>query len=91
LSQRPHQPADADVINNKDKFDDWIDHLHSFVHMIQDEQSPSPNFPYTPTFITGAQISSEEDNHYDLIPCSKIVKIANSRIEAVKQWHQDLQ
>jgi hypothetical protein len=60
--------------------------------MIQDERSPSPIFPYTPTFIAGAQISSEEeDDRYNLIPRSKIAKLANSRIEAVKQWHQDLQ
>jgi hypothetical protein len=79
LSRRPCQPADADVIDNKDEFDDWIDRLHSFVHMIQDERSPSPNFPYTPTFIAGAQISSEEeDDHYNVIPCSKI---ANSRFK----------
>jgi hypothetical protein len=82
----------VDAINNKDEFNNWIDCLHSFVHMIQDKQSPSSHFSYTPTFITGAQISSEEeDDRYDLIPCSNIVKIADSRIEAVKQWHQDLQ
>jgi hypothetical protein len=82
----------VDAMNDEDEFNDWINHLHSFVHMIQDKRLPSPIFPYSLTFITGAQISSEEeDDHYDLIPRSKIAEFANSRIEAVKQWHQDLQ
>ena len=35
LSQRPRQPGDPELVDDEDKFDDWINQLHGFVHIIQ--------------------------------------------------------
>ena len=35
LSWRPRQPGDPEPVDDEDKFDDWIDQLHSFLHIIQ--------------------------------------------------------
>jgi hypothetical protein len=72
LSQRPQQPGNPDEENDKEEFNDWIDHLHSFIHMIQSESCTLHSLPPAQCLsasITGAQISSiGEGDSYDIIP-----------------------
>jgi hypothetical protein len=72
LSQRPRQPGNPDEDNDEEEFDDWINCLHGFVHMIQGESCTFYSLPPVQCLsasITGAQISSiGEGDTYDIIP-----------------------
>ena len=45
LSRRPRQPDDIDPDDADDGFDDWIDNMYSFMHMIQPALSPPLPIP----------------------------------------------
>jgi hypothetical protein len=95
LSRRPRQPGDPDEDNDEEEFDDWIDSLHGFIHMVQSESRTLHSLPPVQCLsasIAGAQISSiGEGDSYDIIPQSEIAKSHDSRLTAIRQWHQDLQ
>jgi len=103
LSRRPLQPGDPPEDADED-FEDWIDNLHGFAHMIQ----PFPryaNAPPTVSVFTGVQIRSEEerntdtvdqiidleDDDYEQIPRSENAKRDDLKIEAVYKWLDDLE
>jgi hypothetical protein len=95
LSRRPRQPGDSDEDNDEEEFDDWINSLHGFIHMVQSESRTLHSLPPVQCLsasIAGARISSiGEGDSYDIIPRSEIAKSHDSRLTAICQWHQDLQ
>ena len=74
-------------------FDDWIDNLHGFIHMIQ----PLPIRQRT-TFDSLQILSVEEDREnqldrellYDDIPRNEKDEKEEERLEMVKKWHKTL-
>ena len=93
LSRRPRQPGDPGPVDDEDKFDNWIDQLHSFVHIIQ------PIGVQKSKDFAGAQILSleEVENEQAMgeaqeegIPRSNMAEKEDERVEKVKHWHQTL-
>jgi len=84
LSRRPRQPDD-DPDPEEDDFEDWVDHLHGFLHFIND--TPAPAHPahlsrISSFVLTGdSQNFSEEENptqspslSYNLVPRTDLAK-----------------
>lgn len=104
LSRRKPQPGDQP--EPEDDFDDWIDQVHGFPHMILPTSSHiSDQPPATLYILTGSQSQddNEDDDAYDrshnhqikpdsysIIPRSDLARAADKRILIVKQWHEDL-
>jgi hypothetical protein len=103
LSRRKPQPGD--VPEPEDDFDDWIDQVHGFPHMIL---STSPNTfespPSTFYMLAGSltQDDDEDDDVYDrehlhrtkpdsyrTVPRTDQARKADDRVRLVQQWHQD--
>ena len=93
LSRRPRQPDDPIMDDDKFDFDNWIDNLHGFIHMIQ----PLPVRQHT-TLDRVQILSVEEDRGnqldrellYDDVPRNKRNEKEELRIEMVKEWHKTL-
>jgi len=99
LSRRPRQPDDDEVIDDSDEFEDWIDRVHSFVHIVN-KQAPRHNSPkFVSTFVQRQDLSGEEEDDrqssfedsYEAIPRSDAAKAEDERILKVKKWLVDLQ
>ena len=60
LSRRPKQPDDRDE-DDDEEFDDWIDNLYSFVHMIQMHQKSRTPFTTRPRLEPAAILALTED------------------------------
>ena len=101
LSHRPRQPDD-DPDPEEDDFEDWVDRLHGFLHMINDVHAPTQAtyYPRISSFVlTGdSQNFSEEENpaqspsqSYDLVPRTDIAKSDDLRLTLVRKWLQDLE
>ena len=96
LSRQPAQP-DNDIkdIEEEDdeEFEDWIDRLHGFLHIINGIENNTVTSEPTASFLSilaTAQISSEEeDNSYDIVPCSENAKSDDAKLLAIRKWHQD--
>jgi hypothetical protein len=91
LSRRTRQPDD--LAEEEDDFDDWIDRLHGFLHIINSiEPTPTTSTP-TSSFVSilaTAQISSEEEeDSYDIIPRSENAKSDDLKLLAIRKWHLD--
>ena len=93
LSRRPRQPDDPIMDDDDFDFDDWIDNLHGFIHMIQ----PLP--VRQGATIDGVQILSVEEDcrnqldeelSYDDIPRNEKDEKEEVRLEMVKEWHKTL-
>jgi len=102
LSRRRPQPGDEDEPD--DDFEDWIDNVHGFIHMI----NPLPRFHSTLTdtppitcFITDNtrddspephQNKPEQDNpvNYDTVPRSEAAIKADDRLLKIKPWLETL-
>ena len=74
-------------------FNDWIDNLHGFIHMIQ----PLPIRQHAS--LNGVQILSVEEDHehqldrelsYDDVPRDDRAEKKNLGLELVKEWHKML-
>ncbi len=94
LSRRPPQPNDTPQPD--DDFDDWIDRLHGFVHIVNPalpKPLPREN-PLISTFLTASIQSQEESppppDSYDLIPCNDSAIKDDLRILSVEKFLQDL-
>ena len=106
LSWRRPQPGDLD--EPEDNFEDWVDQVNGFMHMIN--ASPShptqvANLVSTPPIacyvIESTRNPSLEpsdetaSNNYDTlymdVPRSDSAKAADTRLDAVKIWHQTLE
>ena len=93
LSRHPKQPDDPVMDDNDFDFDNWIDNLHGFIHMIQ----PLP--VRQRVMLGGVQILSVEVDHenhldvelsYDNVPRDDKAKKEDLRFELVKEWHKTL-
>lgn len=100
LSRRPRQPDDATAEDDDEDWDDYIDKLHGFIHVIQD-------LPYNKSKIfAGAQILSMEENEpveieeteernkelsYDMVPRNSKAEREDKKVEEVRKWHNSLQ
>ena len=94
LSRRPRQPGDPEPVDDEDEFDDWIDQLHGFVHIIQ------PIGVRKSKDFAGAQVLSLEEIENEQameeaqeegIPRSNMAEKEDERVEKVKRWHQTLE
>jgi hypothetical protein len=104
LSRRRPQPGDRPEPD--DDFDDWIDQVHGFLHMILPTSSRISDQPPATVYILTGSLSHEtneitdpydrsldvEDTHdpYTIIPRSDAAHRADNRIRLVQQWHTDL-
>ena len=104
LSRRRPQPGDRPEPD--DDFDDWIDQVHGFLHMILPTSSRISDQPPATVYILTGSLSHEtneitdpydrsldvEDTHdpYTIIPRSDAAHKADNRIRLVQQWHTDL-
>ncbi|KAG5649411.1 hypothetical protein H0H81_004030 [Sphagnurus paluster] len=63
LSRWPPQPGDPEPTKEEDEeiFEDWVDHMYGFMHIIQPLIPPRPPSPIVEVF-AGAQITSEEED-----------------------------
>ena len=93
LSRRPRQPDDPPE-GEPDDFEDWVDRLHGFIHIINDFK-PTNRQPTTQSFISilaSAQISSkEEDDSYEQVPRSENARKDDLKLIAIRKWHKDLE
>jgi hypothetical protein len=104
LSRRKPQPGDSS--ESEDDFDDWIDQVHGFLHMImplsshQFEQPPAILHMLTGSI---ADVDQEPEDAYDrshtdrvnadtyaTVPRSDLAHKADERIPRVRDWHKDL-
>ncbi|KAI0308405.1 hypothetical protein OF83DRAFT_1180900 [Amylostereum chailletii] len=106
LSRRVRQPGDLDDIED-DKFDDWIDRLHGFMHMINIGSLPSPLPLETVTFLqtsfvhsvpevqAPSSIGPSEDNPSvpleTVLPRSEATVEADFRLKQVSRYLQTLE
>ena len=92
LSHRTRQPDDSDD-EEDDDFEDWIDQLHGFVHMINNVQLSARTAETASNYVSilaTAQISSEEEeDSYDIVPWSENAKSDDLKLLAVRKWHKD--
>ena len=92
ISHCTKQPDDSDDDEEED-FEDWIDQLHGFVHMINDVQLSTRSVETASNFVSilaTTQISSEEEeDSYNIVPQSENVKSDNLKLLAVRKWHKD--
>ena len=94
LSHHPAQPGNVPD-EGEDDFEDWIDQMHGFVHIIQD--LPAGEYfsvsSLTSSFIaaiTRAQdLSEEEDLCYTAVPHSAKVIAEDIQLCKVCKWHID--
>ena len=95
LSRRPAQPDDdtEDIDEDDEEFEDWIDRLHGFLHIINGIENNTVTSEPMASFLSilaTAQISSEEeDNSYDIVPRSENAKSDDAKLLAIRKWHQD--
>ncbi|KAI0953803.1 hypothetical protein AcV7_007228 [Taiwanofungus camphoratus] len=90
LSRRTPQPGDAVVEEIDEDFDDWIDHMHSFVHQIL----PPPHAP-TMSVLTNAEAEDgsnfkKEEDSYEIVLCSEQAQLADARLDEVLEFHRTL-
>ncbi|KAI0943982.1 hypothetical protein AcV7_001921 [Taiwanofungus camphoratus] len=84
------QPGNAVVKESDEDFDNWIDHMHSFIHQIL----PLPPTPAMSVLTNaeaedGSNFKKEEDS-YKIIPCSEQAQLADARLNEVLKFHQML-
>jgi hypothetical protein len=100
LSRRKPQPGDE--AEPEDDFDDWIDDVHGFVHMINPHPANTTTLitatPMT-CYITEAErddsppieLDNSEGDTYDLVPRSDASVKADERLLKVQPWLETLQ
>ena len=68
LSRRPRQPNDTEPDpEEEDRFEDWIDRMHGFMHIIQPLRCAN-SLASPIKILTNVQISSEEENGDTPVP-----------------------
>jgi hypothetical protein len=102
LSRRRPQPGDEE--EPEDDFDDWIDNVNGFIHLI----NPLPSFssfitaaPPITCYITDRDQSQEPEEHqiptqedhtpYSIVPRSDIAKATDDRLDKVQHWLETLE
>lgn len=100
LSRRPRQPDDPPE-DDDDDFEDWIDQLHGFIHIINDPPRPA-RLPIVSslTLTEDSQNFSEEEIaliaqqpplSYDQIPRSESAENDDKRLILVRNWLENLE
>ena len=100
LSRRRTQPGD--LPEPEDDFDDWIDQVHGFLHMIlpltnrSGEQPPAVMHVLTRSIIEDhdkdfERATTPEPRTYNTVPRTEQAQKADDRIQLVHQWHNTLQ
>jgi hypothetical protein len=97
LSRRPPQPDD-DPPDDYDEFEDWIDRLHGFIHIINNARKTRRPERLI-AILANERISSKEKqstippptiDEYDAIPRSEAAQAEERRIVKVRKWLKDL-
>ena len=86
LSRRPLQDGDAEPLDPS-IFEDWVDRLHGFCHMIQPTLFPYSLHPYSkiaPVDIFSQEITQQPA--YSDCPRSNAARKADTRLIAIKEW-----
>ena len=102
LSRRRPQPGDAP--EPEDDFEDWIDNVNSFIHMINPLPRYKPTLTETPPITAYITEENREESpelepndtegnttSYDIVPRSEIASKADDRLLLVKRWLETLQ
>ena len=105
LSRRKLQPGDAP--NPDDDFEDWIDHMNGFMHILNPTTPAATVQPLTLVFATSTSLeplpnsmnpdpaseipSASSPIPYTIIPHSDAAHKADKRVLKVQQWHATLQ
>src|SRR5262249_32536065 len=101
LSRRLPQQDDVLPANDDDDFEDWVDRMHGFLHIINDIRPVySPNNNALTTLIQ-SDLSAQRQNFiqdepegpcesYEDIPRSIQAQKEDDKIKAIFQWHSDL-
>src|SRR6266568_4503446 len=101
LSRRRAHPCDNP--EPEYDFDDWIDQVHGFLHMMLPvSQSAFEQTPATLHMLAGSVVDADDDiydrahlycirsNLYDTVPCTNQARSADDRTHLVQKWHADL-
>jgi hypothetical protein len=104
LSRRRAQPGDHP--EPEDDFDDWIDQVHGFLHIILPVSALRVEQPPATVYMLAGSIQNLDDNEedvydrshlhrirpdsYNTVPRSDQAHKADDRIRQVQQWHSDL-
>jgi len=95
LLQHPLQHGDLE--EEEDDFEDWVNCLYGFLHVVHNlfpsYATPPIIPPHQPLIVTltNAQIlSGENSNNYSEIPQTKKGKDEDDKLAAVRTWHKDL-
>jgi len=104
LSRRPRQPDDEEVDEDlaTEEFDDWIDHLYGFIHLINEPPLAARRkikkrriaaFPKktAASVYTNAFVKPIEQISYDVIPRTPGAQQEDEKLVAVIKFHEDLQ
>jgi hypothetical protein len=95
LSRRPPQAGDTPLNEDADGFEDWVDNLYGFVHLV----NPTAPAPRTNALlrIFASTIAAQQPGEpqtsdappeldYNIIPCSAAAAQLDKRIEQVHDW-----
>ena len=102
LSRRKLQPGDAPEA--EDDFDDWVDQVQGFLHMILPTSThrtdqPPATIHILQSFTNDIQAGEENGGNapqesptdsYDIVPRSDLARKADERIKLVREWHTTL-
>ncbi len=104
LSRRRAQPGDNP--EPEDDFDDWIDQVHGFLHMMLPvSQSAFEQTPATLHMLAGSVVDADDadddvydrahlhrirSDSYDTVPRTNQARSADDRTRLVQKWHADL-
>ncbi len=96
LSWHPPQPGDLSDSDDEDDFDNWVDNLYGFMHLINPLQLRSDS---TKLLCTYAQVQtalcftnnigpdqSETTLEYRQVPCTETAVLADKRLEMAHDW-----
>jgi hypothetical protein len=100
LSRRRQQPGD--LPEPEDDFDDWIDQVHGFLHMILPIKNRSGEQPPAVIHVLAGSIVEDDDKDferttlpqldtYNTVPRTEQAQKADDHIRLVHEWHNSLQ
>ena len=90
LSRRPQQPADEDGEPAEDpEFDDWVDQVYGFMHLLNPLKPKVPCPGACPTYISNT-VADKPLLTYDLFPQSDRSRRANDHLRRVRTWFEML-
>ena len=96
LSRRPPQPGDLDEEDDPEDFDDWVDNLYGFAHLIK-PAAPAPESNRLTYALAEEQVvhrpANTKDNdststpfEYHKVPRTAAERLADKRLEMAHDW-----